>query len=619
MLCDEENLVPRDKCVVNRIPEIPCLQHGVTTSVNIHMLEWFDIHRLVGEQYVCKNQTHGTQTKCNRATMNKKFQKKESCVSTFEVREIDEEANTVIIPKKARKKKRRPNLEVLHFHHKFYFYFIDNDCNKDNSTIITSTQDMNESKKDKMFRLADVIDISWQKEKEPNDHQNDTDFLPQTINSTTDFPVSKYINTTSKFQKLFLKLNDTLDANEEYDEYEVQTSLLFQNIESVLQEKSEAQPFKFDEPIFSNNSTRDSDTNSDRSVEMCRLCDSNSCNETGDNGDGSIVSSSSSAIYELFETRDNGDNSIVSSSSSAIDELFETRDNGDNSIISSPSSAIYELFETGDNGDNSIISSPSSAIYELFETGDNSDNSIVSLSSSAIYELFETRDNGDNSIVSSPSSVIYELFETGENGNNSILSSSSGTIYELFEDLSFLTDEDSLDGINSKDNGDGIAKDENSANLFGEKLFFEDMSILTEDILKGSRRGNNTHVMVCSLSQEELFLDGISEEEKYSVKDFILTEEKNVYNKCKSHIPLDFSNGLHNEEGFSPEDELRFDKCKNHIPLDFSNGLHYEEGFFPKDELRFDKCKNHIPLDLSNGLHPEEGFSPKYELRLVWA
>jgi hypothetical protein len=183
--------------------------------------------------------------------------------------------------------------------------------------------------------------------------------------------------------------------------------------------------------------------------------------------------------------------------------------------------------------------------------------------------------------------------------------------------LSFLTEEDSLSDINSKDNVDGFASGGNFENLCCEKIIFEDMPILKEDIVKGSERGNNPHATVFSFSQEELFPEVVSEEEKYFVKDSNLTEEENVYNKCKNHVPLDFSSGLHFEEGFSQKDELRFDKCKNQTPPEFSNGLYYEKGFSPKDELRFDKYKNQTPLEFSNGLYYEKGFSPKDELRLA--
>ena len=266
------------------------------------MSEWFEIHRSVGEAYKYKNPTHGAQTKCNKSTMIDIFQKKYCSASTFVGKDLDEEASTVIIPEKPTRNRKRSNLHSFHFHHKLYF--VDIDCNEDNSAIvITSTQDKNKKKKDNMFRLPGIIDNPWWKEQEPNDDQNETDFSTQFINNTTDFQMSKCTNIASKFQGLFKSFptpDKTLDSKLESDENEALNLFSFQNIESVLKQMNEAQVSVEDEPIFCNKSNGDCNTSSDRSMDECH-CDRNSCHEIEDNDSNSIVSSSSSAIYELFD------------------------------------------------------------------------------------------------------------------------------------------------------------------------------------------------------------------------------------------------------------------------------------------------------------------------------
>lgn len=317
MLYENKNLVPYKKCFVNRIGEIPGLQYAVTTSVDIHTSEWFDV------EYEYKNPTHGAQTKCNKATMINMFQKKDSSVSTFVAKRLDKEACTIIIAEKLPRKQKRSKLYTFRFDHKLLF--VDNDCIEDNSAIvITSTQDKNKKRKNNMFRLSNIIGNPWWKEQKPNNEQNETDFPPPSINKATEFPTSKCKNIASKFQGLFEsfpKPDNSLDENEEINENEEQNLFLFENIESVLKQINEAQASEEGEPIFCDKSTGDHTPPSDRSVDGRHLCERSSYHVTENNDGNSIVSSSSSAIYELFD-----DLSILTNEDSLGD--IDIKDNG---------------------------------------------------------------------------------------------------------------------------------------------------------------------------------------------------------------------------------------------------------------------------------------------------
>ena len=130
--------------------------------------------------------------------------------------------------------------------------------------------------------------------------------------------------------------------------------------------------------------------------------------------------------------------------------------------------------------------------------------------------------------------------------------SSSSDIYESFDDVSILTNEDSSGNVINKDTIDG--KGANSGNALINLRTFEDTTLLTDDILK---ENDNTHAMMCSLSQDKMSLDQKEEEEKCSFADVILEEKKDIWNEFNGHNSNDFYNGICYEEGFSPKDELR--------------------------------------------------------------
>jgi len=131
--------------------------------------------------------------------------------------------------------------------------------------------------------------------------------------------------------------------------------------------------------------------------------------------------------------------------------------------------------------------------------------------------------------------------------NSSIASSSSSAVFEFFDDVSMLTDMDSIGDEDDKDNDN----DDFHINMHS----FEDIPLLTEDI--GKRRGKEGYTIVYSLGQGDFFEDHHYKEEEDSMEDFIIEGEKNICKALKDHILLDFLVGFCYEEGFSPKDQLR--------------------------------------------------------------
>mmetsp|Transcript_15780 Transcript_15780/g.36535 ORF Transcript_15780/g.36535 Transcript_15780/m.36535 type:complete len:420 (-) Transcript_15780:1445-2704(-) len=417
MLHDRESPLSYDTCLVNRNREIPLLKYDVTASVNIPMSEWFEIHRSVGGKTEYKTLTRRAETSCTcKRTTVDTFQKKDRIVSTFEAWDVEEQTNAAIIAQNTVRKQKGSKLHSFYSYRKFHF--ADNDCNEDNKFIvITSTQNKNGSKKDSMARFSKIID-GWWKEQEHNDDQNEADLSPQWIKNTTDFPMNKFIDCASSFQKefeLFPKPNVTLDESKARNESQELSSFLFENVEAVQKQMDDARVSKEDTSIFCKKSIKDFDAPSDRTMN----------------------------------------------------------------------------------------------IYHQYNDGDNS----------------------------------------------SVASSSSNTMYEFFEDMSILTNEDFLGTVEDKDIAG--SRDASSGNLLINLHTFEDTRILTDDVSKGNRRGNNAQNMKSRLSQNQLSQDHNKQIEKCSFDEFILEEEGNMSNEFNDRNTREFYNGFRYEEGFSPMDELR--------------------------------------------------------------
>ena len=126
-----------------------------------------------------------------------------------------------------------------------------------------------------------------------------------------------------------------------------------------------------------------------------------------------------------------------------------------------------------------------------------------------------------------------------EDDNSSISSSSSSAVFEFFDDVSILTDEDSIDASDDEDS------DELSDIL---------MSLSTGGIR--TQVGKDVHAMVFSLTQGGLFENHHVKEKQYSLEDLAISEEMNVCKALKDHISHDSLVGFY-EDGFSPMDELR--------------------------------------------------------------
>jgi hypothetical protein len=125
--------------------------------------------------------------------------------------------------------------------------------------------------------------------------------------------------------------------------------------------------------------------------------------------------------------------------------------------------------------------------------------------------------------------------------NSSIASSSSSAFYAFFDDVSFLTNEQSVRG-----NDDTVEFD-------FDLDTFDDMTLFTDNI--ENKSSDDIHVMVCSL--DGLSQDHHNEEEQGSVDGFVIVGENIISKEAKKQILHDFVVGFSIEEGFSPNDELR--------------------------------------------------------------
>lgn len=427
MLNDQDVLFSCEKSVVNWKQKIRCLQYVVTTSVNIRVSEWFDIHQSVGEENEYKTTTCGGQGSCTyNANGIGVFRKKEYKSSDFKARELEEQTDTAIIAKNTLRKQKGSKLNSFRCHQELYLG--DNKSCEDTRSFATAfTQDKKDNKKDNMMRFSEIIDNPCWREREPNDVQNG-DWSPQLVKNTADFRTNRSIDSLSNLQgdfDFFPELKMTVDVNEECNENENSNLFLFENVEAVLEQTDKAKASKANNATFFKNSITDSNASID--------CNKGKCNLHGKH--------------------------------------------------------------------------------------------------------------------------FYNEIEDNNGYNSSIASSSSSAIYELFDDVSILTNEDSLNDFYDKDNADG--KGANTGNFLINLRTFEDMSLLTDDILKGKGQGKNTHAMVCSLSKDDLFQNHYKEEEKNSFEEYILQEGKNICNEFNDRNPLNSYNGFRYEEGFSPDDELR--------------------------------------------------------------
>mmetsp|Transcript_29798 Transcript_29798/g.63801 ORF Transcript_29798/g.63801 Transcript_29798/m.63801 type:complete len:431 (+) Transcript_29798:250-1542(+) len=128
---------------------------------------------------------------------------------------------------------------------------------------------------------------------------------------------------------------------------------------------------------------------------------------------------------------------------------------------------------------------------------------------------------------------------------STIASSSSPAYFELFEDVSILTNEDSIDDF---DDGDDDCDGDLRFNLDNP----EDISLSSEGAVHSE--GKDFYIIVYSLTQIKL---GRGAEEHDNTKHYVVEEDNKVSDALNDNILLDFLVGICCDDGFSPEDELR--------------------------------------------------------------
>lgn len=131
--------------------------------------------------------------------------------------------------------------------------------------------------------------------------------------------------------------------------------------------------------------------------------------------------------------------------------------------------------------------------------------------------------------------------------NSSIASSSSSAVYAFFDDVSFLTNEQS------------VCSNDDTVEFDFDRDNFDDMTLFTDDI--ENKSSDDTLVMVSSsdgLSQDHQNKEEQhNKEEQDSVDGFVIVGENNISNETKKQILHDFIVEFSIEEGFSPTDQLR--------------------------------------------------------------
>ena len=130
---------------------------------------------------------------------------------------------------------------------------------------------------------------------------------------------------------------------------------------------------------------------------------------------------------------------------------------------------------------------------------------------------------------------------SNDDDNSTIVSSSSSAVFELFDDVSMLTNEDSI-------------LDDDIVDGFDIELqTFDDISLLTD----GTGEGNDAPAMIYSFEQFGFLESHLLKEQRDDIEDSFITSERIIYTGLKDHNVLDFLSGVNYEEGFSPSDELR--------------------------------------------------------------